>query len=92
MNDGGDVFPRFDKCCVTTSDCASGVYMYSCCGDTLAVGINKSQTGAFDAAVAKWACAACGCAGSGLHTEDGHQAVAEAGVRCDNGFCETFAR
>jgi hypothetical protein len=90
--DGGKVFPLFDKCCVTASDCAFGIYMYSCCGDTLALGFNKSQAGAFDAKVAQWTCAACGCAGSGLHTEDGQQAVAEAGVRCDNGFCETFAR
>jgi hypothetical protein len=89
--DGGKVFPLFDKCCVTSNDCAFGVYMYSCCGDTLALGFNDSQTAAFDAKVAQWTCAACGCAGSGLHTEDGQQAVAEAGVRCDNGFCETFA-
>jgi hypothetical protein len=90
--DGGNVFPLFDKCCVTNSDCAFGIYMYSCCGDTLALGFNKSQTAAFDAKVARWTCAACGCAGSGLHTEDGQQAVGDAGVRCDNGFCETFAR
>jgi hypothetical protein len=90
--DGGHVFPLFDKCCVTGSDCALGVYMYSCCGDTLALGFNKSQTAAFDDKVGQWACAACGCAGSGLHTEDGQQAVTDAGVRCDNGFCETFAR
>ena len=90
--DGGKVFPLFDKCCVTSNDCAFGVYMYSCCGDTLALGFNKSQTATFDAKVGQWTCAACGCAGSGLHTEDGQQAVAEAGVRCDNGFCETFAR
>jgi hypothetical protein len=90
--DGGNVFPLFDKCCVTDNDCAFGVYMYSCCGDTLALGFNKSQTAAFDAKVAQWTCAACGCAGSGLHTEDGQQAVAEAGVHCKGGFCETFAR
>jgi hypothetical protein len=89
--DGGNIFPLFDKCCVTSNDCAFGVYMYSCCGETLALGFNKSQTAAFDAKVAQWTCAACGCAGSGLHTEDGQLAV-EAGVRCDNGFCETFAR
>lgn len=89
--DGGNIFPLFDKCCVTSNDCAFGVYMYSCCGETLALGFNKSQTAAFDAKVAQWTCAPCGCAGSGLHTEDGQLAV-EAGVRCDNGFCETFAR
>jgi hypothetical protein len=55
-------------------------------------GLKASQTTAFDGKVSQWSCAACGCAGSGLHTEDGHQAVTDAGVRCDNGFCETFAR
>jgi hypothetical protein len=90
--DGSADFPLFDKCCASSDDCAIGVYEFSCCGDTLALGLNKSQTQPFQAAVSQWMCAACGCAGRGMHTEDGEGGVADAGVRCDRGWCMTYAR
>jgi hypothetical protein len=89
--DGGTSFPLFDKCCTTSTDCALGVYEFSCCGDTFALGFNASQAGAFQAAVAQWSCAACGCASGGLHTEDGKSAV-DAGVACTGGYCMTFSQ
>jgi hypothetical protein len=90
--DGSANFPLFDKCCVSDVDCTIGLWEFSCCGDRLAVGFNTSQTSAFQAALAGWSCAACGCAGQGLHTEDGVAGVADAGVKCDNGWCVTYAR
>lgn len=90
--DGSANFPLFDKCCGSSTDCAFGFYEYSCCGDRLALGYNKSQGSAFQAALAGWTCAACGCAGQGLHTEDGEGGVAEAGVKCENGWCVTYAK
>jgi hypothetical protein len=90
--DGGTEFPLFAKCCASTDDCALGVYQNSCCGDTFALGLNKSQVAAFQQAVANWSCAPCGCAGSGLHTEDGKLGVSDAGVKCDNGWCMSYAR
>jgi hypothetical protein len=89
--DGGAEFPLFAKCCASTDDCALGVYQNSCCGDTFAVGLNKSQLAAFQQAVSNWSCAPCGCAGSGLHTEDGKLGVSDAGVKCDNGWCMSHA-
>jgi hypothetical protein len=89
--DGGSDFPLFDKCCTTNADCAFGVYMFSCCGDTFALGYNASQGGAFQAAAAQWTCAACGCASGGLHTEDGKIGV-DAGVTCSGGYCMTFSQ
>jgi hypothetical protein len=90
--DGSADFPLFDKCCVSSDDCAIGVYEFSCCGDTLALGFNKSQSSAFQAIVPQWTCAACGCAGRGMHTEDGEGGVVDAGVTCDRGWCMTYAR
>lgn len=90
--DGGTDFPLFDKCCVTTEDCALGIYMYSCCGDTFAMGFNKSQQSAFQAVAAQWQCAACGCASGGQLTEDGKKGGGDAGVKCDNGWCMTYAQ
>jgi hypothetical protein len=90
--DGGANFPLFDKCCVSNVDCTIGLWEFSCCGDRLAVGFNTSQTSAFQAALAGWSCAACGCAGQGLHTEDGVAGVTDAGVKCENRWCVTYAR
>jgi len=91
FRDGGAAFPFFTKCCAATEDCTIGVYQNSCCGDTFALGLNRSQVTAFGQTVADWSCAACGCAGTGLHTEDGKPGVTDAGVRCDHGWCMSYA-
>ncbi len=48
-SDGGLVplFPLFAKCCAVDADCAFGIYQFSCCGDTFALGYNRAETAAF---------------------------------------------
>lgn len=92
FRDDAAAFPMFDKCCATSDDCAVGVYEFLCCGDTFAMGFNKSQVGAFQATVAQWNCEGCGCPNGGQLTEDGVKGRADAGVRCDDGWCMTYAQ
>jgi hypothetical protein len=93
FKDAGNDFPLFAKCCATAADCSIGVYEIVCCGQTMAVGINNAESGAFAAALADWQCAGCACALGGERSEDGK--VSPSGtvtVSCDNGWCTTHGQ
>jgi hypothetical protein len=92
FSDGGTQFPLLDKCCLTNDDCTLGLYENVCCGNRFALGFNKSQAPAFHAALAQWTCAQCACPGApGPYVEEGEGGALDAGVRCDNGWCMTYA-
>jgi hypothetical protein len=90
--DGG-FFPEFNKLCTSANDCAFGLHQVDCCGNLLAIGFNKSQTAAFNAAEAT--CDPmyphCFCA-SALRAEDGEVASGpqSIAVRCDGCQCVTY--
>ena len=86
----------FDKSCGGDADCSFGIHQTSCCGDTHAVGYNKSQTKAFsdNEAICLRTYPGCGCASRGLETDEGRP---ESGfltptavkVNCVGGSCKT---
>lgn len=88
------------KVCSNDSDCMVGSHQTNCCGDTLMVGIAKSQAGDYGRCETAWekTFPGCGCASGPPHTEDGK--TIDFGttptVRCvdrtgSSGICKTFA-
>jgi len=88
------------KVCNNDSDCMSASHQTDCCGNSLLVGIAKSQAAAFGACEAAWdkTFPGCGCPSGPPQTEDGK--TLDFGVtpivRCvdrtaSSGICKTFA-
>src|SRR5690349_14293245 len=42
-------FPTFDKTCSSVTDCAIAIHQTTCCGSTLAIGLNKAEQQRFAA-------------------------------------------
>jgi hypothetical protein len=88
------VFPAFDKSCATPADCVIKLHMINCCGTQIAIGINASQSAAFDQAEAL--CDAmypgCGCAQGPTKADDGKEAtdISMIKVDCKAGACSTY--
>ncbi len=63
----------FDKTCKVDGDCTIGLRETSCCGDTYAMGIVKSEASAFAAneAICRRTYPGCGCASRGIETDEG---------------------
>lgn len=86
-------FPDFDKNCASDADCALVFHTINCCGTEIALGINKDQVPAFDAAEAL--CDSqypgCGCAQDATLAEDGNKAWGQDafGVSCDAFKCRS---
>ncbi|MCB9701048.1 MAG: hypothetical protein H6711_04090 [Myxococcales bacterium] len=85
------VFPDFDKSCVTAEDCVIVLHT-DCCGP-LALGLNKGEADAFaDAeAICGPQCPPLGCNHPTI-AEDGGMALQDSDVQvhCDGGACMTF--
>jgi len=99
MKCGDDsTFPSFDKSCTSSADCTVVVHTTDCCGDTIALGINKKEATAFGAAEAK--CGAtwpgCGCPSGPTRTDDGSADTfvgpSAIGVTCQNGRCLSYLK
>jgi hypothetical protein len=95
-NADGKEFGPFDKTCSGDMDCAFGSHQTSCCGDGLAIGFNKSQQSAFDAAEKECDThfPGCGCPTRGTTTEENADGgfyidPSQITVKCDNGKCMT---
>jgi hypothetical protein len=89
------MFPSFDKSCSTDSDCVAKLHQVNCCGTRVSIGINVSQSAAFD--VTEAACAAqfpaCGCAEQATTGEDGKTMPDYSDsfpVACKAGQCTTY--
>jgi hypothetical protein len=88
------VFPAFDKSCATAADCAVKLHTVSCCGTQAAIGINASQSAAFDQAEAL--CDAmypgCGCAQGPTKAEDGKETTDNNVIKvdCKAGACSSY--
>jgi hypothetical protein len=92
----GSTAVTYDKGCVTPSDCAIGLHFMDCCGSEIALGINVSEKGRFDAAagICDGGGPLCDCASSGVIAEDGRpshepQTLADVRVSCPGGRCTT---
>ena len=93
---GGDpqAFPEFSKQCATVDDCALVIHQTDCCGNMAALGLDKAEVPAFDAAEA--ICASqypgCDCAPSGIVAEDGAivQSPVALDLACTDGLCKVF--
>lgn len=88
------MFPAFDKACTAAADCVIKFHMVDCCGSRVSIGINASESAAFDQAEA--ICDAmypgCGCAAMPTKAEDGKTALDENTIQVDclSGACSTF--
>ena len=88
------VFPSFDKQCVTVDDCAIALHQTDCCGSQAALGLNKAEVPAFDAAeaICDSQYPACDCAPLGIVAEDGAivQSPVALDLACTDGLCKVF--
>ena len=93
---GGDpqAFPEFSKQCATVDDCALVIHQTDCCGNMAALGLDKAEVPAFDAAEA--ICASqypgCGCPSMGIVAEDGVLVSDAAAIHlaCVDNQCQTY--
>ena len=87
------VFPVYVKQCATVDDCAMVIHQTDCCGNMAALGIDKDEVPAFDAAEAL--CQSqypeCACPTMGFVAEDGAvvQTVEAIDLVCVEGACKT---
>jgi hypothetical protein len=87
-------FPTFDKTCTTAADCVTKLHMVNCCGSMTAIGINATESAAFDAA--EMTCQSqypgCGCAAMPTTTEDGKTSMDDTLIQVDclSGKCSTY--
>ena len=93
---GGDplAFPDFSKQCATVDDCAIVIHQSDCCGNSDALGLNKAEVPAFDAAeaICESQYPGCGCPTEGTTAEDG-VLVSDAAaihVACVDNQCQTY--
>jgi hypothetical protein len=87
------MFPAFDKTCTVAADCVIKFHMVDCCGTRISIGINTSESTAFDQAeqICEAMYPGCGCAAMPTKAEDGKTALDESTivVDCLSGACST---
>jgi len=91
---GAGAFPDFDKTCAAAADCVLKFHQINCCGTRDAIGINKDQGAAFDAAemTCEMQYPGCGCAQQPTTAEDGKTAQDESMIMvdCKSGKCSSY--
>jgi len=90
----GDVL--WNNGCTADADCVTKLHQIDCCGTMKAIGLNKSESAAFDALEAQCAATspACGCASQVTTAEDGHSLPgwsSDFPVACKAGQCMTYS-
>jgi len=86
----------YDKRCATTADCAIGLHLNDCCGQEIAMGVNKGSLALFtrDGGICGDEFGGlCDCATGGIVAEDGRMSKKPKGadivVACTAGACVT---
>lgn len=85
-------FPGFVKGCTNTPSCVSKLHQIDCCGTMAAIGINHSDSAAFDAAEAAWeaSCPRCKCPPGPTVAEDGKTGLnIDVKINCESQTCKT---
>jgi hypothetical protein len=90
---GSTSFPSFDNTCVSDGECIAVVHQTDCCGNMRALGIQRSQREAFNAAeaVCRPMYPRCGCPTRGIEADDMRFTFSEMNLaaRCTGGRCVT---